>query len=643
MQSMTQLVMQDVQQATAQMPEINTTQAELIKFTMESFRPPKKQTVSEWADANRRLVSESSSETGVWRTDRAQYQREPMNAFTQRGVWKVVIQAGSQTGKTEIALNMMGYAIDVDPGPMLFVQATDAFAADFSKRRVAPMIKACKVLSEKVAETKSRDSGNTIGMKMFPGGSVTFVGANSPTELAGRPVRYQFLDEVDRYPDSAGTEGNPIKIAERRTETFRHNRKIVILSTPTIKGKSEIEREYKAGTQEEWHVECRHCKNFSYIYFKDIVFDKTDDEQDGEKNFIINKVAWRCPICKKESGEHDTKRSAAKWVERNPKALQTGVRSFKINAFMSPWSDWKEIVREFLKAGKDRTLLQVFYNTTLGEVWEYTVQTGQPEKLYRRREHYNAEVPTGILVLTMGIDTQDNRLEYEIVGWNRNEESWGISKGIIPGRADAPGVWEEVDELLDREWKMHNGMALRVLATFIDSGGHFTQEVYRECAKRAHKRVWAIKGEGGDDKPYVRMMKAAKGGKGAVQFIIGVNSGKEAIMHGATVDEVGPRYMHYPIDANCGYDMEYFRGLLSERMMIRRRGGKSTIIWEQIYAQNEPLDIRNYARAAYKYFNWNFDKLEMMFSGAKQPPLTITQAQRERKKNKHIVSSGIQV
>lgn len=130
-----------------------------------------------------------------------------------------------------------------------------------------------------------------------------------------------------------------------------------------------------------------------------------------------------------------------------------------------------------------------------------------PEKLLKRREHYNAEIPTGVLVLTMGIDTQDNRLEYEVVGWDRNEESWGISRGVIPGRADSPGVWNEVDELLDREWKMANGMTMRILATFVDSGGHFTQDVYKACAKRASKRIWPIKGEGGEGKPYVRPMK----------------------------------------------------------------------------------------------------------------------------------------
>lgn len=615
---------------------------ELVRDTYEMFRPPRMQTVSEWADENRVLVTESSAEPGQWRTDRAPYQREIMDAFTQPGIWKIVIMASAQVGKTELELNMMGRAMHLDPGPMLFIQPTDNFAEDFSKRRVAPMIKACPVLQRIVYEAKSRDAGNTIGMKTFPGGSVTFTGANSPTELAGRPVRYEFMDEIDRFPASAGSEGDPLELAERRTETFRHNRKIVQTSTPTIKGASKIERGYKTGTQEEWHTQCPHCLTYSYIRFDDIRFEKEEYKDDnGDRQYRIQSVNWRCPKCGEETPEHIAKRSPARWVKMNPEAEKMGVRSFKLNAFMSPWSDWTDIVRSFLKAKDDPELLKVFYNTMLGETWEVRDRTGAPEKLHARREHYNAEVPTGALVLTMGIDTQDNRLEYEVVGWSRDEESWGISRGVIPGRADSPAVWEEIDDLLDRQWKTAGGLRMKILATFIDSGGHFTQDIYRECAKRSMKKIWPVKGEGGEGKQYVRPMKKDAGKD--TRFIIGVDDGKESILYAATeVLSPGPKYMHFPTDYRLGYDMDYFRGLISEKQVIHRRGGKGVVAWEKVYERNEPLDCRNYARAAFKYFNWNFDKYEKILSGEteEQP---ITQQQAERKKRKIIVSKGIQV
>lgn len=616
--------------------------AELTRYTYSMFRPPAKQTVSEWADANRILVSESSAEPGAWRTDRAPYQREIMDAFTQSGIWQIVIKASAQVGKSEIQLNMMGCAIDNDPGPMLYIQPTDKVAEDYSKRRIAPMIAACPTLREKVFKARSRDAANTITMKTFPGGSLAIIGANSPADLSSKPVRYIFMDETDRFPASAGTEGDPQELAERRTETFRHNRKIVKTSTPTIKGKSKIEADYMNGTQEEWHTECPHCHSYSYIRFADIHFEKEDYvNESGDEDYHVKTVTWRCPICKRDIEEYECKRLPAKWVSKNPKAIANGIRSFQLNAFMSPWSDWKDIVWKFLKARKDATKLQTFYNTILGEVWEVHISSELDEKLYKRREHYDAEVPSGVLLLTMGIDTQDNRLEYEVVGWDRNGQSWGISRGVIPGRADAPGVWQEVDALLDREWKRANGMKMRILATFIDSGGHFTTSVYKECAKRASKRIWPIKGEKGEGKPECRPMKRGQG-EGA-KFMLGVDAGKEGIMYEAEIEEPGPRYMHFPIDYRAGYGMEYFKGLISERMEIHRRGGQGVVTWVQFYERNEPLDCRNYARAAYRYFHWRFDELERIVNGIEEPKKVISQSEKTKQTSKHIVSRGIKV
>ncbi len=616
---------------------------ELARYTFSMFRPPEVQTVSEWADKNRVLVSESSAEPGAWRTDRAPYQREIMDSFTQSGVWQIVIMASAQVGKSEIELNMMGCAIDNDPGPMLYIQPTDKVAEDYSKRRIQPMINACPTLRDKVFKAKSRDSANTITMKTFPGGSLAIIGANSPSDLASKPVRYIFMDETDRFPASAGSEGDPQELAERRTETFRHNRKIVKTSTPTIKGRSKIETDYMNGTQEEWHTECPHCHTYNYIRFSDIHFEKEDYKNErGDEDFRVLKVVWECPTCKREIPEHVAKRLPAKWVSKNPKAINNGIRSFRLNAFMSPWSDWKDIVRKFLKAKNDPEKLKTFYNTMLGESWEIHTNSGLDEKLYNRREHYDAEVPSGVLLLTMGIDTQDNRLEYEVVGWDRNAQSWGISRGIIPGRADAPGVWEEVDALLDHQWKLKNGMKMKILATFMDSGGHFTQDVYKQCAKRQTKRIWPIKGEGGEGKQYCRPMKKSTGRNEGMKFIIGVDDGKGGIMYEAGIENPGPNYMHFPIDYRAGYDKEYFKGLISEQMVIHRVRGRSVAAWEKIHERNEPLDCRNYARAAYRYFNWHFDDLERIINGNDEPNI-ITKKEEKKRKQRRVVSRGIKI
>ena len=614
--------------------------SELERYTYSMFKPPAKQTVSEWADKNRVLVSESSAEPGRWRTDRAPYQREIMDSFTQPGIWQIVIMASAQVGKSEIELNMMGCAIDNDPGPMLYIQPTDNVADDYSKRRIQPMIDACPRLRRKVYKQRSRDTTNTITMKTFPGGSLAIIGANSPADLSSKPVRYIFMDETDRFPPSAGTEGDPQELAERRTETFRHNRKIVKTSTPTIKGHSKIETDYMNGTQEEWRTECPHCHKFSFIKFENIKFEKeTVKNEQGEEDYKVLSVGWECPVCKRVIPEHEAKRLPAKWVSNNPGALDNGIRSFRLNAFMSPWSSWKDIVWKFLKAKKDPDKLKVFHNTVLGETWEVHIKYGLEYELYKRREHYDAEVPTGVLVLTMGVDTQDNRLEYEVVGWDREGQSWGISRGIIPGRADAPGVWEEIDQLLDREWQLKNGMQMKILATFVDSGGHFTQDVYRECARRQTKRVWAIKGEPGEGKEYCHPMKRSGD---TVKFMIGVDDGKGGIMYEAGVKEPGPSYMHFPIDYRAGYDREYFKGLISERMIIKRRNGQSVVTWEKFYERNEPLDCRNYARAAYRYFHWPFNRIERALKGEEEEKI-ITQEADKKRKQRYVISQGIRI
>lgn len=622
---------------------------EIERSTYELFMPPKPLTVSEWADKCRVLTSETSSVTGPWRTDRAPYQREVMDAFTQPDVFRIVVMASSQVGKSEIELNMIGWAIDTDPGPILHVSPNEKTIEDMSKRRITPMINASPTLRRKVYKAKGRDASNTISIKTFPGGSLTLVGSNSPADLASKPVRYIIMDEIDRFARSAGAEGDPVELAERRTETFRANRKIVMVSTPTIKGKSKIEDAYMSGTQEEWHTECPHCKQYSFIRFHEHVrFDyERYKDKSGKTQFIVTNPRWKCPTCLREIPEADVKRLPAKWVVQNERALENGVRSFRLNVFMSPWSNWRETCLKFLEAKEknDPELMKTFVNTYLGESWELRETNGVPETLYARRERYEAEVPEGVLLLTMGIDTQDNRLEYEVVGWGRDGESWGISRGIIPGRADTPQPWITLDGLLDREWQHALGVKLKIVRAFIDSGGNQTQAVYDETAKRKHKRLWAIKGRAGENQPYVSLMKDARNLKrGQVAFIIGVDSGKDAIMYSAMeVTQPGPNYAHFPINYEAGYDMEFFNGYISERKVVRRARGQTTVAWEKTYARNEPLDCRNYAQAAYRSHNWDYAKLEQMILGEGDTEPILTRADQQRRQRRLKVSEGVKV
>lgn len=610
------------------------TLAELQQHTLSMFLPPRAQTVSEWADENRMLVRENSAEPGPWNTDRAPFQREIMNAFSDQRVERIVIKSSAQVGKSEILNNCMGYAIDRDPAPMMMVQPTEDLAKAYSSERIQPMIDNSPALNTLVSEAKTRDGGNTMLRKRFPGGFLTLAGANAPSGLRSKPIRYLFLDEVDTFPASAGTEGDPVKLATVRTKTF-HNRKIVMCSTPTLDKTSRIDREYRRGTQEEWRVRCPSCGEYSFIRFEDIKFDHTREDVGGAPQYHVTNLAWRCPNCLSEHGEMEMKRAKAKWVAVNPKAIERKIRSFHMNALTSPWGNWAEIAAEFLEAkGKDKEL-QVFYNTTLGETWELRDRSGEPEKLYARRERYSAEVPDGVLVLTCGVDTQDNRLEYEVVGWGRNEESWGIQRGAIPGDPEDDTVWRELDEVIDREWQMPSGRALRISATFVDSGGHKTKDVYKQTAARYAKHVFAVKGYDGESRPYVDISK-----KKTVLMLIGVDSGKAAIMSATAVETPGPRYCHFPLNEHAGYEMDYFHGLLSERMVVQTRNGRNTTRWMKVASgqRNEALDCRNYARAAFKGFAFDLDKIEKRIKGVDNVSSAAA-----RPKSSPVISRGIQV
>ena len=613
---------------------------ELAREALEMLKPSEELTVSEWADRYRILTTETAAEPGRWHTDRAPYQRAIMDAFCERDIWQIVLMSSSQVGKSEIELNMLGWCIDQDPGPILYIQPDEGVAEDYSKRRIAPMIAATPALRRKVFSPKGRSGGNTIGMKMFAGGSLAIVGANSPSDLSSKPVKYIFMDETDEFTRSAGTEGDPQELAERRTETFRfRGRKVVKSSSPRNKRTSRILKDYMAGTQEEWRTQCPQCGDWFFIRFEQIKFEQTEFEtEDGTRHRPEN-IRWECPGCGHCLPEWQVKRQPARWIACNEEqGRKDGIRSFRLNAFMSPWSSWEDICRKFLIAvdENDMEKLKTFRNTMLGEAWETTLHEGIADELYERREQYPAEVPPGVLVLTMGIDTQDNRLEYEVVGWDRDEQSWGIERGIIVGRADMPDVWKEVDSLLDREWQTAGGTSMRIMATFMDSGGHYTDEVYRECRRRGGRRMWAVKGEGGEKDKLVRPMKRTD--DKAIRFLIAVDLGKEAILYNAAITDDGPKKMHFPTDVNRGYDQEYFKGLCSEHMVLHRSRGTTVMRWEKIYERNEPLDMRNYARAAYKYFKWPYDALEAAVKGEE----TRT-PQRPRKPKNRVVSSGIRV
>lgn len=623
--------------------KLNTAIARAINY----FKPPEDLTVTEWADRYRRLSPESSAEAGPWRTSRTPYLKEPMDAFTDAKVKRIIMVAASQVGKSELEANIIAYIIDQDPGSILYVHPTLDDAKKFSRIRIAPMIRDCKRLKSKVADVKSKDSGNTILQKSFPGGMLTLAGSNAPSALSSTPCRYIIGDERDRWAVSAGAEGNPWSLAEARQATF-YNAKAIEVSTPTIKGASNIEDSYYQGTQERWLHQCPDCGEYGEIIFDRIKFDHSLKKVNGKKVYTIDgEIKWVCPHCGCFQTESVMRKQPAKWVAQNPDAYLQGVRSFWLNAFSSPWTPWEKIVLEYLKAKDDREKLKVVFNTLFGELWEERSDVGDEETLLARREDYGVnadgtpvEVPDGVVVLTCGVDTQDNRLEYEIVGHGHHKETWGIKKGYIMGRPDTEEVWQQLDDIIDHVYYFKDRKnSLKISITCVDSGGHFTQEVYEACRARKNKRVFAIKGWGGEGIPFVKPPSKVpiRENKKITCWLynLGVDSGKTAIMSALEKEESGPKYCHFPKGEYYGYDFDYFNGLLSEKLVLVQTKGGYAWRWEKIpgHNRNEALDCRNYANAGFKILSPDTFAVEQRLKAVSQKTETKIKPIRKAKKN----------
>lgn len=620
-----------------------------------NYRPPENITTSQWAEKYRVLSRESAAEAGPWRNSRTPYMVEIMDAFDDPRVHDIAVVAMSQTGKSELELNTIGKIIHQDPAPILYVHPNIEEAKKFSTVRVAPMIRDCKVLRDRVADIKSRDTKNTILQKSFPGGMLTMVGSQTPSALASMPVKNLLGDEIDRWALSAGAEGDPWELAEKRTTTF-YNAKRMAVSTPTNKGASRIADLFDKGTQEKWYSRCPHCGAWHEVLFGDIKFDFEAIKNGRKVNYKLNSVHWCCPSCGCLSTEKEMRDAPAKWVAENPEAIKRGRRSFWVNAFFSPWRSWDEICIKFLEVRKDPQQLKVFYNTILGQLWEDRGDLDDEDTYLARREDYGTredntpvELPDGVLVLTCGVDTQDDRLEYEVVGHGHYGETWGIKKGIIMGDPNDDAPWLRLDDVVSHVYKFANGRGLTISLTFVDSGGHKTQSVYRHCRERLSRRVFAIKGQGGDGVPYTKppsKVKIVVNGKAIGEtwlYVLGVDAGKADIMSALKVQEPGPKYCHFPKGETWGYDLTFFNGLLSEKLVMKTERGRTRWAWEKLpgHERNEALDCRNYALAAFRVLDPDMDAVAARLRGLSQDTQAKPQAaQKPRSKVRRSSAAG---
>lgn len=598
----------------------------------ELFRPPPPLTVREWADLYRYLSPEASAEPGKWRTDRAPYQAGPMDAISDPRVQDLVLIWASQLGKTETLNNILGYFIDQDPSPILVVMPTLELAEAWSKDRLAPMLRDTPRLRGRVKDARSRDSGNTIRHKTFPGGHLTAAGANSPASLAARPIRVVLADEIDRYPVSAGTEGDPVALAFRRTATF-WSRKRVVTSTPTIKDKSAIERAWLKSDQRRYYVPCPHCEHYQVLRWggadspygikwdKDLVCRHCGELRESAEGKcvcgasearVVHKpetAAYECENCHALIQEHDKydMLRAGRWVAENPESKVAG---FHLNALYSPWARWAELVDEWLKAQDNPEALKVFINTVLAETYEEEEEEEEldPRSLEARAESYThpdgsrIEVPDGVGLLVAWADVQHDRIEVLIRGFGAREESWMIAHHRLYGSTASPDaeVYRRLDAIRRRAYRHQNGAELRIQVFGIDSGdGTRTAQVYDYVRLRQHEGVVATKGQGINQRDPVRVETRKRKGRPIKLVNIGTQTLKAMLFSrlGRTLEPGQPvpwGYMHFRSrddDWHNGADAEYYAQFARERPERRRLPSGQWVTEWKGEGRNEAIDL----------------------------------------------------
>lgn len=569
-----------------------------IRSSLAVMRPPPKQTISDWADANRMLSVEASAEPGRWRTSRAEFQRGIMDAMSDPAVRKVAVRKGAQVGATEILNNIIGYFMDRDPATIMVIQPSVEMAETWSKKRLAPMLRDTPALRGKIADAKSRDSDNTIREKGFPGGYITMVGANAPASLASRPIRVVLADEVDRYPASAGTEGDPLTLAMRRQTTF-WNAKTYICSTPVDKATSAIEREYQAGDKRRFLVPCPDCDTEQPLVWENVIWDK------GAEGHRPETAAYLCRDC--GCLWTDARRwraiSLGRWEATAPFA---GTASFDLPGFLSPWLTLEEIVRDFLASKDWAPKLKTWVNTVKGEPWEDRGESSSADQLAERVETYDGEtLPAGVRLVTAGVDTQDDRLEVTFTGWGDGEEAWIIRHDVLLGDPADMSLWNSLDaELLGATFRTEDGRVHKVRATCIDSGGHFGAMVLSFCRARAGRRIYATKGMGNDargSKPIWGKTLLRTRNSGDRLWALGVDTAKDGLQARLRItpgEGPTPKAVHFPA---VGLTADYFDQLTSEMAVtVLDRSGRLQRQWKPKPGQprNEALDCFILSEAA---------------------------------------------
>jgi phage terminase large subunit GpA-like protein len=572
--------------------------------TRRRIVPPPRLPVADWLDEHRVIGREYPSPfPGPWRTSRTPYLREPLNDFVDPMVETLVLLFSSQVGKTETLMGTLLYAYGVDPGPGMLVLPTLELAESVSTDRLAPALASCATLAVGTIKA-SRSTDNAIRHKRINGLPLTLAGSNSAPSLASRPVRNLWGDEIDKWQDRTD-DGDPLQLAIQRTAAFRR-RKIVLTSTPTVKGASRIEDWYERSDQRKLFAPCPRCGERFVVEWHHVRWESGAPETAHLEHFSKDSDG-KASGCggRIEDRERKAMFEAAEWRATKP---FTNIRGYRTWAVVSPWLRLSEIVGQFLKKKDRPETLRQWVNEIRGESWEPPSEKIESASLLMRRETYAADVPGGAVVLTAGIDTQDDRLEALVVGWGLAKdakdigaaESWVIDRESFFGDPAAAQVWAELDGLLNRAWAREGSGPVRIQCALIDALGHRTSAVYAAVVARQHRRLYASFGKDGGDKGQIvttpKLLATPQGN--VARVVVDASQAKALIYSNLKVTEpTGQGVVHFPMSVGDAF----FTELTAEELRTERNTyGVPHKRWalRPGHQRNETLDCFGMALAA---------------------------------------------
>lgn len=596
--------------------------ADLISDAISTaIKPDEKLTVSEWADRNRMLTSDTSPEPGLWNTKRTPFLREIQDELSPHSpTITITFVKGSQVGGTECGLNWIGTTIDKYPCPMLMVTPSHSMLKKNSRTRIQPMLENTPCLSGKVKSKNSKEAGNSVDLKEFQGGLLALSTAGSASGLRSQPIKYLFLDEMSAYQADVDDEGDPVELAKARTNNFGRKKKIFQVSTPLVRGSCRIEREFEKSDKRYYNIPCIHCGHKFHIHWDLIKYKK-----DENNTLIIESVHLECPKCNGEIPEHKktwflAEENGAEWV---PTAVGESLhKGYHLSSLYSPlgWNSWVEIIEKWLTATHEAkkgnfTALKTFKNTQLGETWEDPASKMNNALLWEQREEWPStyDVPLGGLFLTIGCDVQGDRLEAAVYAWGEQEECWGITYKVFYGNTSDINdpCWTQLESLIYKDKFRHeSGCVLGVSTACVDSG-YLADVVYQFVLRNKQRGLYAIKGEGRENYPIVKRSKQNRHGRSKTLinlFHVGTFEAKRSLSlrTQATKENIN---LHYPI-SEC-FDEEFFNQLASEQMITTYvKGFAKRHFMLPAGHRNESLDTWVYSFAALRIGDPSFAVLK---------------------------------